>query len=203
MKTVIFAVLAMFCLPAFADATALAGSLSGATALSGSLSEAQQRNVQNITVNGAPIPTYQQIDHTGTSTVKSAPQVYAPPMGVTAPCRVAMSAGVSVIGVGVAGGGSVADDPCNLRELSRLYHGVGATDKAVAVADAALRLECQNENVAKALGNLCPPVAGQLPAPAPAPRAEARTEPVKVSKAPVCYETSDALGIRTTRCPIQ
>jgi len=200
MKHFIFAILALFCLPAFADSAALAGSVSGATALSGSLSEAQQRNVQNITVNGAAIPTstYTQVDHTGTSTVKTTPQVYAPPVGVTAPCRVAFAGGISVVGVGVAGGGSVGDSPCNLRELSRLYHGIGNPAKAVAVADAALALECQDEAVAKALGGLCQPAAGQLPAPVAAAPV---VEPVRVSKAPVCYETTDAMGIKTTRCP--
>lgn len=200
MKHILFAILAVFCLPAFADSAALSGSVSGATALSGSLSEAQQRNVQNITVNGAAIPTstYSQVDHTGTSTVKTTPQVYAPPVGVTAPCRVAFAGGLSVVGIGVAGGGSVGDSPCNLRELSRLYHGIGQVPKAVLVADAALALECQDEAVAKALGGLCPVQAGQLPAPvAVAPVAE----PVRISKAPVCYETTDAMGIKTTRCP--
>lgn len=200
MKHILFAILAVFCLPAFADSAALSGSVSGATALSGSLSEAQQRNVQNITVNGAAIPTntYSQVDHTGTSTVKTAPQVYAPPVGVTAPCRISFAGGLSIVGVGVGGGGSVGDSPCNLRELSRLYHGIGQVPKAVAVADAALSLECQDEAVAKALGGLCPVQAGQLPAPvAVAPVAE----PVKISKAPVCYETTDAMGIKTTRCP--
>lgn len=191
------------------SAGAIAGSASQAGSISGAASTATQGNAQNINFN-SPANVVQEIttngrithENTGTSTVKTAPQVYAPPMGVTAPCRVAMSAGVSVVGVGVAGGGSVADDPCNLRELSRLYHGVGAQDKAIAVADAALRLECQNPNVAGALGNLCPPTAAQLPASAPASAPVAPAAPVaKVAKVePTCTTETSASGIKTTTC---
>lgn len=213
MKKVIATLLALLLpITAFAQLSASAGALSGSQAQSGSASlsvanpVAQSSsnqgtgNAQNITFNSAPNPTetYQQVDHTGTSTVRTVPQVYVPTVLQTAPCRVAFAGGLSVVGVGVAGGGSVGDSPCNLRELSRLYHGIGNPAKAVAVADAALALECQDEAVAKALGGLCQPAAGQLPAPVAAAPV---VEPVRVSKAPVCYETTDAMGIKTTRCP--
>lgn len=216
MKSILILIAALIAAPAFADTSALAGSISGAAAQSGSISSsnpvtsagaaALQGNRQDITINST-VPAYQQIDHTGTSTVKTAPQVYAPPMGVTAPCRVALSAGVSVIGVGVAAGGSVADAPCNLRELSRLYHGVGAVDKAVKVADGALALECLDETTAKALGNLCPAKPGVQPLPTPVAAAApvtpvaAAPAPVKVASAPVCRTETTASGIKTTICP--
>ena len=190
MNRAVLLICALLAAPAWADLSATAASLSGAAAQSGALSNASQGNAQNITINGgnaAPYPT--------TTTIKTAPQVYAPPMGVTAPCRVAMSAGVSVIGVGVAAGGSVEDTNCNMRELSRLYHGIGAVDKAVLVADGVLRLMCQDEAAAKALGAACPPVAVQQPA----RRAEAEAPPIKVATA---CRTELRNGITTTSCPM-
>lgn len=218
MKIIALIAATLIATPAFADTSAVAGSLSGAAAQSGSISSsnpvtsagaaALQGNRQDITINST-VPAYQQLDHTGTSTVKTAPQVYAPPMGVTAPCRVALSAGVSVIGVGVAAGGSVADAPCNLRELSRLYHGVGAVAKAVKVADGALALECLDETTAKALGDLCPAKPGVQPLPTPVAAAPvtpvavapAAATPVKVTSAPICRVETTASGIKTTICP--
>jgi hypothetical protein len=201
---------ALVAAPALADVSAVAGSLSGAAAQSGSSSlagittsgaQATQGvgNQQAITINGAPIPAQQRIETGGTTTVKTAPQVYAPPMGVTAPCRVALSAGVSVIGVGVAAGGSVPDAPCNLRELSRTYQALGAVEKAVKVADGALALECLDETTAKALGNLCPPKPTVQPLPtasAPAPVPMAAVQEVKQCRT----EYQD--GIMTKTCPL-
>jgi hypothetical protein len=195
---VIGALLGSMCLSAFADTSALAGSISGAASQAGSLSTASQGNAQSITINGVPNPavTTQQVETSGTSTVKMAPQVYAPPMGVTAPCRVALSAGVSVIGVGVAAGGSVADSPCNLRELSRLYQGIGQTEKAVAVADGALMLECADTAVAAALGDICPAVQQRRPL--------AKVSTGDVVQKPVvreCRTTLSDTGVKTTVCP--
>jgi hypothetical protein len=204
---------ALIAAPAFAQTSANAGSLSGAAAMSGSQSSALSGitssgalasqgngNDQRITINGAQIPTatYQQVDHTGTSTVKTTPQVYAPPMGVTAPCRVALSAGVSVIGVGVAAGGSVPDAPCNLRELSRTYQALGSVEKAVKDADGALALECLDETTAKALGSLCPAKPGVQPLPAPV---AATPAPVTVAAVKQC-RTEYQDGIMTKTCPL-
>lgn len=61
----------------------------------------------------------------GTTTLRTVPDAYAPTVGATAPCRIAVSAGVAVIGIGVSGGGSVEDEPCNLRETARLLDGIG------------------------------------------------------------------------------
>jgi len=191
----LFLALSLFATSAFADTSALANSLANSASQSGSASIASQGNAQNITINGSPIPINtthtQNVNATGTSTVKTVPQVYAPSVGVTAPCRVALSGGVSVIGFGIAAGGSVTDSPCNLRELSRLYFGIGQTDKAVAVANGALALECADEQVAKALGDTCYP----------------KPEPVAVAPAPVvtkveprCVTEVSQSGIKTTTC---
>lgn len=200
-------VLAFFATSAFADsnAAALAGSAAQSASLSGSASIASQGNAQNITINGAAIPTvtshtantnYRQ-ENVGTSTVRTVPQVYAPPMGVTAPCRVALSGGISVIGVGVAAGGSVPDAPCNLRELSRTYQALGNVAKAGAVADGALALECLDETVAKALGPLCPAQVQPLPTPAPQAAAPAPVAQVAENK---CTKEVSVSGIVTTTC---
>lgn len=85
-----------------------------------------------------------------TTTVRMVPDPYAPTMNATSPCRISVSGGVTVIGVGVSGGGSVEDDPCNLRETARLLSGIG-------YPDAAARIMCNDPRSAKALGEaICP-----------------------------------------------
>lgn len=220
---------------AWADSSALAASLANSVATSGSQAAANQGNNQVLNFN-SPASTQSTVNsngtlttnHTGnirheqvgTSTVKTVPQVYAPPMGVTSPCRIAFSGGVSIVGVGASGGGSVADAPCNLRELARLYHGVGAPAKAVLVADAALALECNDETVAKALGNMCPkpaetpivtpvaaaPAAAVTPAGIPAvaspPTVQPASQAIKPQAAAAknCVVETTASGIKTTTC---
>ena len=62
------------------------------------------------------------------------------------------SAGVAVIGIGVSSGGSVEDDPCNLRETARLLDGIGQRD-------AAARVMCNDRRAAEALGeSICPSI---------------------------------------------
>jgi hypothetical protein len=233
MKALIL-IAALIAAPAFADVSASAGSQSGAAALSGSSSIASSNpiagasaissagNAQNITFNSS-VPQQQTIEHTGTSTVehtgtstiKTVPMVYAPPMGVTAPCRVAIAGGVSVVGFGMAGGGSVSDAPCNLRELARSYVSVNNMPKSQQILDGALALECQDENTAKALGALCPDpnkkpdqIAAVTPIPVIQPAAIANTapkqskaeaDPVKTSKQTCRTEVSKS-GIKTTVC---
>jgi len=85
-----------------------------------------------------------------TSTLRTVPDSYAPTVGATAPCRIAVSAGIAVIGIGVSGGGSVEDDPCNLRETARLLDGIGQRE-------AAARVMCGDPRAARALGStVCP-----------------------------------------------
>jgi hypothetical protein len=130
---------------AFADNTALSGSAAQSAALSGSYSGAQQGNQQAITINGAPIPTDQTVRHEGTSTVKTVATVYAPPIGVTAPCLMGISGGVTVVGVGASLGASVEDKECTMRETARLLHAMG---QPVAAA----KVMCNNAMAAQALG---------------------------------------------------
>lgn len=86
-----------------------------------------------------------------TSTLPATPDAYPPTMNATAPCRISVSAAVSVIGLGASGGGSVEDDPCNLRETARLLNGIGQPA-------AAARVMCNDPRAALALGNeICPP----------------------------------------------
>lgn len=85
-----------------------------------------------------------------TTTVRMVPDPYAPTMNATSPCRISVSGGVTVIGVGVSGGGSVEDDPCNLRETARLLSGIGQQE-------AAARVMCNDPRAAAALGaTICP-----------------------------------------------
>lgn len=92
-----------------------------------------------------------------TTTIRSVPDAYAPTVGATAPCRIAVSAGVAVIGIGVSGGGSVEDDPCNLRETARLLDGIGQRE-------AAARVMCGDQRAARALGSTVCPQASAPPA---------------------------------------
>lgn len=90
-----------------------------------------------------------------TTTVRMVPDPYAPTMNATAPCRISVSGGVTVIGFGVSGGGSVEDDPCNLRETARLLDGIGQRE-------AAARVMCNDARAAEALGAIvCPSIGGQ------------------------------------------
>jgi hypothetical protein len=87
-----------------------------------------------------------------TTTLRTVPDAYAPTMNATAPCRISVSAGVAVIGIGVSGGGSVEDDPCNLRETARLLDGIGQRE-------AAARVMCNDRRAAEALGeSICPSI---------------------------------------------
>jgi len=91
-----------------------------------------------------------------TTTVRMVPDPYAPTMNATAPCRISVSGGVTVIGVGVSGGGSVEDDPCNLRETARLLDGIGQRE-------AAARVMCNDPRAAAALGaTVCPTSDGHM-----------------------------------------
>lgn len=92
-----------------------------------------------------------------TSTLRTVPDSYAPTVGATAPCRIAVSAGIAVIGIGVSGGGSVEDDPCNLRETARLLDGIGQRE-------AAARVMCGDQRAARALGRAVCPQASATPA---------------------------------------
>jgi hypothetical protein len=142
-KTAIVALLSLcFAAPILA-ADATSGAQAGAT--SGSLSGGNTLSNGIIFTNPANTTSTIDSNVSGTQTVRSAPTVYAPPIGVTAPCMVALSGGVSVVGVGVSMGGSVEDPGCTLRETARLLHGIGEPG-------AAARIMCNNPMAAKAMG---------------------------------------------------
>lgn len=208
------ALLLGFSIPAFSQTAATAGAASQAGSISGSLSAAGITtsgasatqgvgNKQEININ-SNIPGYQQLDHTGTSTVRMAPQVYAPSMGVTAPCRIALSAGVSVVAVGVVAGGSVEDLKCNWRENDR--HCISAGDKACSAKwqRAIAKLECLQArgDERKALSDICDEVG--IPDPdRPNVTRPAVPQPLPVSSSstkPCISELRD--GIMTKTCPL-
>ena len=95
----------------------------------------------NINSNGR-----QELHYSGS--YKTVPNVYAPPVGVTAPCIVGISGGVSIIGFGVSGGSGKEDKECTNRENARMLNAFGETKGAVA-------LLCQNGNVYKAMRDRC------------------------------------------------
>lgn len=113
--------------PTLADLNATSRSAAQAAALSASKSVATQGNGNSqSTILNFPASA-------GTTTLRTVPQVYAPPMNATSPCRIALSAGVAVIGVGVTAGGSVEDADCNRREAARVLQGLGAEVGALKV----------------------------------------------------------------------
>jgi hypothetical protein len=70
------------------------------------------------------------VDYSGGYSMKAAPQVYAPPVGVTAPCVIGASLGVSGMGWGFAGGTGVADAGCERRASAVVMHSWGHVDAA-------------------------------------------------------------------------
>ena len=108
---------------------------------SNAASTANQGNAQDITFNSIPGPAV--------TTVRAAPAVTLPAIGMTATCMIGASGGASGLGFGVAIGGGIEDKECTLRETARLLYSIGQ-------GDAAVRLLCNNSMAAKALGDaLC------------------------------------------------
>jgi hypothetical protein len=160
---------------AVADQNAVSGSISGAASQSGAASVSSPSNQQNINFN-SPARARTTVD--GTTDIRTVATVYAPPIGVTAPCYVGYSGGVTVVGFGASLGGGVEDVGCTLRETSRLLYGIGQTD-------AAARVMCANADAAKAMGPaICPEVAVVQPLPA-----RAEVAPKKMAAA-TCYADS-------------
>lgn len=116
-----------------ANSGSYAGSVSG--------SAANQGNAQNINFN---------TDGSGSLRIRTTPDVFAPAIGVSAPCQTALSGGVSVMGFGGSLGGSKEDTGCTMRETARVLSEMGQTA-------AGLRVMCNNPMAAKALGEaICP-----------------------------------------------
>ena len=140
--------------PAGLNAGAWAASQAAAASSAGAAVKTAQTAAQQVSVMvNPPAPAASGGgSKSTTTTIRSVPDAYAPTVGATAPCRIAVTAGVAVIGIGVSGGGSVEDDPCNLRETARLLDGIGQRE-------AAARVMCNDRRAAEALGeSICPSI---------------------------------------------
>ena len=138
--------------PVGVHAGAWAGAEASARASAGASVKTAQTTSQQVavTVSQPAAAASSSGSKSTTTTIRSVPDAYAPTVNATAPCRIAVSAGVVVVGIGVSGGGSVEDDPCNLRETARLLDGIGQRE-------AAARVMCNDPRAAQALGDgICP-----------------------------------------------
>jgi hypothetical protein len=106
-----------FLIAAIALAASSAAFAAGDTVTSGTQSQAQQQSTIQNEVILQPGPSTDKITYDGSYTVKSAPTVYAPSLtaSMTETCWGSVSAGVSVVGVGVSGGATIKDLDCNKR----------------------------------------------------------------------------------------
>lgn len=144
--------------------TALVGLLLGAAATAPALAQtmdtdasawSQSVNQNQIIVGGAGGgggTHRQEIDYSGSYSVKSVPDALAPMIpGGANPCVVGMSAAGSVVGFGASMGGSWNDADCERRNLSIIL--LNAADKFVdpTLATAAIELLCANEDVEEAM----------------------------------------------------
>lgn len=77
----------------------------------------------------------QSVNVQGDSTVYKAPDIpvssaYAPPAFPTSPCRIALSAGLSLMNIGISGGGSTLDTQCDLRASAQAFAANNDADSA-------------------------------------------------------------------------
>ena len=127
------------------NAGAWAASQAAAASSAGAAVKTSQKAAQQVSVTVNQPASEASSGGGKTTTLRTVQNAYAPTVGATAPCRIAVSAGIAVIGIGVSGGGSVEDDPCNLRETARLLDGIGQRE-------AAARVMCGDPRAADALG---------------------------------------------------
>ena len=134
------------------NAGAWAASQAAAASSAGAAVKTSQKAAQQVSVTVNQPASEASSGGSKTTTLRTVQNAYAPTVGATAPCRIAVSAGIAVIGIGVSGGGSVEDDPCNLRETARLLDGIGQRE-------AAARVMCGDPRAADALGaGICPEI---------------------------------------------
>ena len=90
----------------------------------------------------------------GDSTVYKAPDIpvssaIAPPSFPTSPCRIALSAGLSLMNVRISGGGSTLDTQCDLRASAQAFSAIGDNESAeylLCSLDASKKLpKCQSK----------------------------------------------------------
>jgi hypothetical protein len=102
--------------------------VSGASAITGSAAGANagaQGNVINIEASAIPTSVETHGWVSGTTTLRTVPNVIAPNIFPTAPCMGSSSLGVGIVGTGVSGGTSWIAENCEHRENARLLHAMG------------------------------------------------------------------------------
>jgi hypothetical protein len=100
-----------------ANSSSTSTALGAAQSAAGAISSSQGGQGGNVTFN-TPGSTTSHIKQSGTTTIRSAPQVVAPSMSSGHPCAWApVSLGISVVGFGGALGGQKIDDACLLGQL--------------------------------------------------------------------------------------
>lgn len=117
---------------------------------------------------------------TGDVTIRTTPQVYAPPVSAGNPCSLAYSAGVSVIGWGAAAGGTVVDQDCADRQRIAMTWNAG-------FKSAAKELMCNDQKTYAAFKSVGEPCTfrAQFEAPGTAPT------PVRVAPTPITPPQGD------------
>lgn len=194
---VVFAVIAMPIGSAWAQSPGVNQQIGNSSA------RANAASGSTAVVSSSPTSSINQTYQSGgTSTIHNTPDVAGPPIyGGTNPCAVGASGGVSVAGLGLAGGGMWNSPGCERRNAAVILFQANLPDVAVA-------LLCQDDGIRTAFkeaGKPCPadrvqvsavtepaPVAqaSYTPPPAPAPVAAAPAPaPVQVASAP---EASDS-----------
>lgn len=123
--------------------------------------------------------SYETSRQTGDVTIRTTPQVYAPPVSGGNPCTLAVSGGVSVIGWGAAAGGTFVDQDCAMRQKIAMVHNAG-------YAGVAFEMMCNDRdtyNAAKTAGKPCA-VRPQFEAPGVAPQPMVQQAPTPVVTPP-------------------
>ena len=120
----------------------------------GCLQQCSLERRQSITFNS---PSEVTTRASGTTEVRTVATVVAPDMVTTANCIVGASGGATGLGWGFAIGTGIEDKNCTRRENARLLKNLGK-------AEAAVKIMCNDPEVAAALGADCPPVVQPLPA---------------------------------------
>jgi len=104
------------------SSTATAGATSNSEATAGATSTATSSsggNSQSVSITS---------DHPRTTTIRNVASPDTPNPYPTAPCRVGVSAGLSLAGGALSGGGSVEDTECTLRETARSFKDLGVPE---------------------------------------------------------------------------